>query len=249
MFEQASLDNRGALKSPWAFAISISGQTLLITAGVLISLVHTEVIPRLPSFTFVSPSMSGPSRPSEQQAPARSATRASRAFTMPVSVPKKTDWSQQEFASAPSIDFNTNGAPVATGFGPGSDLPGLVVGIEPSAPLPHRPEPAPQKKADTIAPRKPVAVSSGVQAAKLVRQVLPAYPPLAKSAHVSGAVRLMAIIGKDGAIQNLQVTAGHPLLTGAAMDAVKQWRYQPTLLNGEPVEVITQIDVNFTLAQ
>jgi len=59
----------------------------------------------------------------------------------------------------------------------------------------------------------------------------------------------MAIIGKDGAIQNLQVTAGHPLLTGAAMDAVKQWRYQPTLLNGEPVEVITQIDVNFTLAQ
>jgi len=96
---------------------------------------------------------------------------------------------------------------------------------------------------------KPIAVSSGVQAAKLVQQVKPIYPVLAVQAHISGTVRLVAIIGRDGAIRNLQVAAGHPLLTPAAIEAVKQWRYRPTLLSGEPVEVITQIDVNFTLSR
>jgi periplasmic protein TonB len=62
-------------------------------------------------------------------------------------------------------------------------------------------------------------------------------------------VRFTAIIGKDGTIQNLQLVSGHPMLVAAATEAVKQWVYKPTLLNGEPVEVITQIDVNFTLSQ
>lgn len=87
-----------------------------------------------------------------------------------------------------------------------------------------------------------------MQAAKLIRQVKPVYPPLARQARISGTVRLVAIIGRDGAIRNLQVTAGHPLLVPAAVEAVKQWLYLPTLLNQEPVEVITQIDVNFTLS-
>ena len=77
----------------------------------------------------------------------------------------------------------------------------------------------------------------------------PTYPPLAKQARIQGTVRFTAIIGKDGTIQNLQLVSGHPLLVPAAQDAVKQWVYKPTLLNGEPVEVITQIDVNFTLSQ
>jgi protein TonB len=98
------------------------------------------------------------------------------------------------------------------------------------------------------APIGPVHVSTGVQAAKLVRQVKPVYPPLARQARISGTVRLVAIIGRDGSIKNLQVAGGHPLLTAAAVDAVKQWLYRPTLLNEQPVEVITQIDVNFTLS-
>ena len=77
----------------------------------------------------------------------------------------------------------------------------------------------------------------------------PAYPPLALQARISGTVRLAAIISRDGYIQNLRVVSGHPLLTTAAVEAVKQWRYQPTLLNDEAVEVITQIDVNFTLSR
>jgi protein TonB len=83
----------------------------------------------------------------------------------------------------------------------------------------------------------------------LIRQPHPVYPPLAKQDHIQGTVKLSATISKDGTIQKLEVINGHPLLVPAALEAVKQWVYQPTLLNGEPVEVITQIDVNFTLSQ
>ncbi|MEN6535929.1 MAG: energy transducer TonB, partial [Bryobacteraceae bacterium] len=94
-----------------------------------------------------------------------------------------------------------------------------------------------------------IRVGGNVQQAKLVRQPRPVYPPLARQARIQGQVRLAAVISRDGTIQELQVVAGHPLLIQAALDAVKQWVYQPTLLNGEPVEVFTQIDVNFTLSQ
>ena len=89
----------------------------------------------------------------------------------------------------------------------------------------------------------------GVQTAKLVKKIIPEYPPLAKTARISGVVHLLGVIAKDGTIQNLQVIGGHPLLARAALEAVRQWVYQPTLLNGQPVEVIAPIDVNFTLGQ
>jgi len=85
--------------------------------------------------------------------------------------------------------------------------------------------------------------------AKLLRKIIPEYPSLAKVARVSGVVRLLGVIAKDGTIRNLQLVSGHPLLARAALEAVKQWVYQPTLLNGQPVEVIAPIDVNFTLGQ
>jgi protein TonB len=75
------------------------------------------------------------------------------------------------------------------------------------------------------------------------------YPPEAKQAHIQGIVKLNAIVGKDGAIQHLEVISGDPALVPSALDAVKQWVYQTTLLNGQPVEVMTQIDVNYTLTQ
>ena len=88
-----------------------------------------------------------------------------------------------------------------------------------------------------------------MQQARQVRQPRPVYPPLAKQARIQGVVKLSAVISKDGTIMELAVISGHPLLAPAALEAVKQWVYQPTLLNGEPVEVATQIDVNFTLSQ
>jgi periplasmic protein TonB len=83
--------------------------------------------------------------------------------------------------------------------------------------------------------------------ARLVRRVQPEYPPLARAAHVSGTVQLRAIIARDGTVRELQVMSGNPLLLQAARAAVLQWRYRPTLLNGEPVEVETYITANFVL--
>ena len=95
----------------------------------------------------------------------------------------------------------------------------------------------------------PLRLGGNVMEAKILRRVMPVYPQLAKNARVSGKVHLMSIIAKDGTIQKLEVIDGHPLLIGAAMAAVKQWIYRPTLLNGEPVDVIAPIEVNFTLTQ
>ena len=92
-------------------------------------------------------------------------------------------------------------------------------------------------------------MGSAVQAARIVRRVLPIYPPLARTARISGVVRLQAIIAVDGSIAELNVISGHPLLIASAVDAVKQWLYKPTVLNGRPVPVDTQIDVNFTLGR
>jgi protein TonB len=90
-------------------------------------------------------------------------------------------------------------------------------------------------------------VSSGVAAGMLVHSVKPQYPPLAVQARIQGTVVLQAVIGKDGTIRELRLVSGHPLLSPAAIEAVRQWRYRPYLLNSEPVEVDTQINVNFTL--
>jgi protein TonB len=93
----------------------------------------------------------------------------------------------------------------------------------------------------------PVRVSH-ISEGNLLRKILPAYPPLARSARIQGQVVLQAVISKQGSIENLRVVAGHPMLVPAAIEAVRQWLYRPYVLNNEPVEVETQITVNFSLA-
>jgi TonB family protein len=95
----------------------------------------------------------------------------------------------------------------------------------------------------------PLRVGGNVQAVNLINKVTPMYPPLAKQARIQGTVRFNATIATDGTVKNLELVSGHPLLAAAATEAVKQWVYRPTLLNGQPVEVETQIDVNFTLSE
>jgi protein TonB len=82
-----------------------------------------------------------------------------------------------------------------------------------------------------------------------VSKVTPAYPAIAKEARIQGTVRFNVLIDREGAVKDVQLIMGHPLLTPAAEDAVRQWKYKPTLLNGGPVEVVTQVDINFTLSQ
>lgn len=105
------------------------------------------------------------------------------------------------------------------------------------------PPPPPKAKTPSV-----IRVGGQVEAAKVIYQPMPQYPPLAKMARIQGTVRLEAVIAQDGTIQDLKVLSGHPLLIPAALSAVKTWRYEPTLLNGVPVKVITEIDVNFTLS-
>jgi protein TonB len=121
----------------------------------------------------------------------------------------------------------------------GSGAPGGVIGSVFGTATPK-----PVVKAAT--PKK-VAISSGVATGLLIQQVKPIYPPIAKAARQSGTVVLQATISKTGTIEGLHVISGNAMLQQAALDAVRNWRYKPYMLNGEPVEVDTTINVVFNL--
>lgn len=133
------------------------------------------------------------------------------------------------FTDLPDDKF-VNGFP-----GPAPTLPTTTVNVAPPPP--------PMEKQITR-----VRVGGRVQAPTLIHRVEPIYPALAKASRVGGTVRMEAVINTSGQIINLRIVSGHPLLIEAAMKAVQQWRYQPTRLNDEPVEIATAIDVNFTLS-
>ena len=95
---------------------------------------------------------------------------------------------------------------------------------------------------------RPIRISQ-ISEGNLIRRVQPLYPPIARTAGIEGQVVLQAVISKEGTIENLRVLSGHPMLVRAAIDAVSQWRYRPYILNNEPVEVETQITVNFSLSR
>jgi protein TonB len=166
----------------------------------------------------------------------------------PKSVPKEiAQIKEEELPPAAASAGVVGGVPGGVAGGTPGGVLGGIIGSVPSA----APPPPPPPKTDPPKPAGPkrITIGGNVQSAKLVRQPRPVYPPLAKQARISGTVKLAALISKDGTIQDLKVISGHPLLIPSALEAVKQWVYQPTLLNGEPVEVSTQIDVNFTLSQ
>jgi protein TonB len=105
-----------------------------------------------------------------------------------------------------------------------------------------------------VMPVKPITIARPISISQmsegdLVHKILPTYPPLARAARLQGQVVLQAVISKQGGIENLTVLAGHPILVPAAIEAVRRWRYRPYILNGEPVEVETQITVNFSLTE
>jgi protein TonB len=166
----------------------------------------------------------------------------------PKSIPKKVmEIKEEELPPASGGGGVVGGVPGGVPGGTaGGVIGGIISSVPTSAPPPPPPPPSAAKKAVEI---QRIRVGGNVQAAKLVRKPIPIYPALAKQARIQGTVRFNAIIGTDGTIRNLQLVTGHPLLVPSATEAVRQWAYQPTLLNGEPVEVSTTIDVNFTLSQ
>ena len=161
-------------------------------------------------------------------------------LTAPKTVPKEIKMIV-ESEEPPSAAGVVGGVP---GGIAGGALSGILGGAGIAPPPP--PPPAPKPKVVNTAP---IRVGGNVSQANLIKQPKPVYPPLAKAARVQGTVKFQATISKEGKIENLQLLSGPPLLVQSASQAVLQWEYKPTLLNNEPVEVITTIDVIFTLSQ
>ena len=245
MFEQSVIEHPG--NKSWSVAASISGQLLLLSIAALIPLVFTDQLSLVRwTKTYVAPVVPPAAVhladvPATQRAGKVASPVTQKVFVWPAHIPNRiamvTDAAPAIPDSGPGVPFSTGGVPAASG------LIGELIRSLPAAP------PKAQVAPPVQDPVKPVSVSSGVQSAKLLRRVIPNYPTLAKQARISGTVRLVGIIGKDGTIQNLQLVSGTPLLVQAALDAVRQWIYRPTLLNGQPVEVIAPIDVIFTLTR
>jgi protein TonB len=243
VFDQSILIHTRPIK-PWSIFASVSTELLIVALAILIPLARTD---HLPGFHWKPVSLGAPSKRLEpERVVAHSAGSAiysasSRRIFIPLPFQSSppTGGARTDFVSADGLEA------IAID-GPARRSDGIAIEMLMATPAVPRP---PHPASVAPAPSGPLRVGGDVQMAKLLKKVLPEYPSLAKTARVSGAVRLLGVIAKDGTIQNLEVISGHPLLARAALDAVKQWVYQPTLLNGEPVEVIAPIDVNFILGQ
>jgi protein TonB len=208
----------------WTIAASALAQAAVWGILILVPLLYTEALPNGMLKTLI---VAPPTRADALQA---SPARTTRARVVPpnrIAAPSFVPRHVESEAGEPPVEYVESG----------DALPDLFHATAPPPPLAP---PAEER-------RGPLRVSEGVEAASIIRRVLPEYPEIARAAHVSGTVALHAIIARDGTVQELAYVSGPPLLIKAAIDAVKQWRYRPTLLNGIPVEVETTIDVVFTL--
>lgn len=235
MFSQLIVSRKnapGARKS-WSLLVSVALQSLLIGVLILVPLIYTEALPKATLSTLlVAPP---PPPPPPMSAVKVKQVKMAQVFkahetVAPTVIPKKIEVEKDQ---APDVAPNTQDAGIPGGTG---DVLGGIAGNGPVIPPPPKPEAL-----------KRITLGGQVEAAKLINKVPPQYPEVAQSAHVTGTVVLHAVISKSGDIEQLQLVSGPPLLAKAAMDAVTQWRYRPTVLNGQPVEVDTTINVVFSL--
>jgi protein TonB len=235
---------RKKTNKPWTVVLSTGLQVAIVCIFILIPLIYTEALPKAMLTTLlVAPPPPPPPPPPPAAAPVKIVKPVARLIqagklVTPTAIPKQINIIKEaELPPEVGSVGVTGGVPGGVPGGQvGGVLGGIIGGVGNSAP------PPPPKETP-----KRIPVGGNVQRASLLRQVQPLYPPLAKQARIQGTVRLHAIIAKDGTIQQLEVMSGHALLQQSALDAVRQWRYRPTLLNNEPVEVDTTIDVIFTL--
>jgi len=239
MFEDSLIESGGKLKTSRGRTTTFSFflQAIIIGVMVLIPLLITDALPKAQlMMALVAPPPPPPPPPPPAVVHVVKQVQTdivNGQLRTPTKIPKKVEIIKEEEAPPP-VSGVVGGVP---GGVPGGQMGGVIGGIIGNTPV-AVPKVAVQR----------VRVSQGVTQGMVLHKVQPVYPPLARTARVQGSVVLAAIIGKDGTIQNLHVVSGHPLLTQAALDAVKQWRYRPYILNGEPVEVDTQVTVNFTLS-
>jgi periplasmic protein TonB len=245
-FEECSLfreiESGAKLKrNPMAGAGALVLQCLFLAAVVVIPLLRTVPLPKKETVTMLY--LQPPA------GPAGSATnfRAPTTPPSPIAPPTNTNILApvQKTQEAPPPVGATSGV---VGGVPGGVVGGVSGGVfngmlnsAPSVPV--------LAKAPVAAPVKRIRVAARVAEANLIRDVTPQYPPEAGRARLEGTVVLMAVIDKDGSVKDVRVESGLPILAQAAIDAVRQWRYKPYLVEGEPVEVDSRITINFTLSK
>ena len=235
MFDQSLLETKlSRARRPWSALLSFGLQSAVVLLLIVVPLFHPEGISALRALAapvmfaapYVGPREVHPA--TEHLVPRLNVLTYSRAFPVHANTVAEESPVAPELGECPPVCGHGNGDPIP--FALNTTAPNVVL--------------------DTPAPAKPKRVRiSQMNAGDLIYRVQPRYPPMAATARIEGAVMLAAVIGRDGTVQNLRVVSGHPMLSGAAVEAVRQWRYRPYVLNGEPVEVDTQVMVNFTLGR
>jgi periplasmic protein TonB len=243
MFEDSLIESGGRLRTKRGMTTTLSFflQACLVGILVLIPLLFTEALPKGQLMTFLVAPPPPPPPPPPAAAPVHVVKQVQTdiqngQLRTPTKIPQKVQMIKEDEAPPEMAAGGVVGG--VPGGVPGGQMGGVIGGIISSTPV----------AVPKVATPTRVRVSQGVTQGLLIRKVQPNYPPLARQARIQGQVLLAAEISKDGTIENLHLISGHPMLAPAAIEAVKQWKYKPYILNGEPVEVETQITVNFTLS-
>ncbi|MDP9339383.1 MAG: TonB family protein [Acidobacteriota bacterium] len=243
MFDEmvVSSPNPKKTNKPWTVILSMIFQTAFLAVLILIPLIYTEALPKTMMATLLvapPPPPPPPPPPIAQIVHVKPQVHLMDAgkLVTPKVIPKDIKIIKEDAPDMSSMGMQGGVVGGVAGGQMGGVIGGVIGGVGGAPP--------PPKPAQTR-----IRQGGNVTAAKLMNKVQPQYPPLARQTRISGTVRLHAIIGKNGQVEQLEVMSGHPLLVQAALDAVRQWKYQATTLNGEPVEVDTTIDVIFSLNQ
>jgi periplasmic protein TonB len=231
---ESTTEKKSTNKS-WTVILSGIVEVAVLGVLLLIPLIYTQALPKAMLATLlVAPPPPPPPPPPPTKVDIKPAARLlqSGKLTQPRAIPKDVAVFKEAELPPDVPANNTNQSGVFGGI-PGQ---GMMAGNGPAVPPPPK-------------PTAPARIKQGgdVTAASIVTQTKPSYPPLARQARIQGTVVLHAIIDKEGKVAQVEVISGHPLLVASALEAVKQWRYKPTQLNGEPVEVDTTIQVTFTM--
>jgi len=236
MFEDATFDSRSVQRSqaPRWMLFTLAINLCVVAAMIVLPLMYPASLPTelLQRALYVpTPPMAAAQQPAAQQAASAQPAPAHDLYRIPLNIPSRI--SREAIGAAPG----------PTDFGPGLGV-SLGDGVPGGTGDVFRSNPAP-----VVHPAQPATarVTSSVLEGLLLSKATPVYPTIARTAGISGTVVLAATISKEGQIVNLRVVSGHPMLTQAAMEAVKTWRYRPYLLNGQPVEVETTINVVFSM--
>jgi protein TonB len=244
MFEQATLSSANAGRRAWTTGLGFAGEAALVGFIALAPLIWPEAMPK-PQALLMLLTPPAPVPPPTDVVVKPRATQAPitpMRFTLPASIPKSIDMVVEE---PPAVIGSAPGLGQVTGDR--NNLLDAIIGAArtgPARPVPVKP-PDPLPRPDSTEPRR--IRTSSIELARVIHRVEPVYPQMARMIHVQGTVELTGVIGIDGRIRELKALSGNPLLVKAAIDAVSQWIYAPPILNGERVEVIAPITVNFRL--